>query len=283
MKIDGKQIASDILENLKLRVIKLKNKGITPTMAIILMGDNEASAIYVNQKSKKAEEIGAQVKVFPVTETTTNEELEELIRKLDKNSEIHGIILQRPAPEHIKAEELTELVSPIKEVDGFGSHSIYPVPVAKAAYLMIKKAFEMSENNSTFEDWIKTQNISVIGKGLTAGKPIIDLLSKEGLNPIVIDSKTENRDSILKESDIIISAVGKHVLNPDQIKQGVILIGVGLFNDENGKLRGDYLDSDVENIASYFTPTPGGMGPVNVACLLENLVTAAEKKTPTHS
>lgn len=276
MKLDGKQISQNLLENLKKRVEILKKKGVTPTMAIILMGDNEASRIYVRQKGIKAEEIGAKVDVFPVTNQTTNKDLEILIKKLDKNPKIHGVIIQRPAGPDINVDALTELISAEKEIDGFGSKSIYPVPVAKASLILIQNAFEQTNRKIAFSNWIKKQKIAVIGKGETAGRPIVDLLNNHKVKTKIIDSKTINKEKILKEADIIITAVGKTILNSKQIKKGVILIGVGLYSDANGKLKGDYDNSDVENIAGYYSPTPGGVGPVNVSCLLENLVKAAE-------
>lgn len=274
MRIDGKAISSEKLSELRKEVTKLKGKGIIPTMAIILMGNNEASNIYVRQKSIKAKDIGAEVKVFPVKETTTNKELEKLVRKLDKNPNMHGIILQRPAPPNIMVDELTDLVSPEKEVDGFGSHPKYPVPVAAAVIAMLKNVHKQIKTNQSFSDWLMSKKIAVIGKGQTAGHPIIELLEKDGIAPSIIDSHTDNRGQILKTADIVISAVGKRVLFSKDIKKGAILIGVGLYSSE-GKLRGDYDDSDMENIASFYSPTPGGVGPVNVTCLLENLVKAA--------
>lgn len=278
MKLDGKTIASGILEHLKERVEALKKKNITPTMAIILMGDNEASKIYVRQKGLKAEEIGAKVEVFPTSSETTNEELIKLVKKLDKNPRIHGVIIQRPAGPEIDVNKLTELISGIKEIDGFGSHSKYPVPVAQASLILIQNAFDKSKNKGSFSDWLKEQKIAVIGKGETAGKPIIDLLIKQSANPGVIDSKTRDKEKILKEADIIITAVGKTILSSEQVKKGVILIGIGIYTDQNGKLKGDYDNKDAEEIASFYSPTPGGVGPINVACLLENLVKAAENQ-----
>lgn len=274
MKIDGKAISAEILQELKEEVSKLKEKGIIPTMAIILMGNNQASAIYVRQKGIKATEIGAEVKVYPVKGTTTNEKLEELIKKLDADPSIHGIILQRPTPEKIKVDELTELVSSIKEVDGFGSSSEYPVPVAESVILILRYAHS-KQNGQDFLKWLKSKNIVVIGKGQTAGRPIIHHLKKIGASPWVIDSHTQNKEKLIKEADIVISAVGKTVLRSTDIKKGSILIGVGLYSDKEGKLRGDYDDLDVAGKASFYTPTPGGVGPVNVACLLKNLVEAA--------
>ncbi|MBI2621552.1 MAG: bifunctional 5,10-methylenetetrahydrofolate dehydrogenase/5,10-methenyltetrahydrofolate cyclohydrolase [Candidatus Levybacteria bacterium] len=281
MKIDGKKLASEKLSKLKIRVRRLKSKNVTPTLAIILMGNNVASDIYVRQKGIKAKEIGALVKVLPVKETTTNEELEKLIKKLDKNPKVHGIILQRPAPGNIEVDRLTDLVSPSKEVDGFGSRPAYPVPVAQAVIIMLKYVYRQSKQKQGFKKWLNSKRVAAIGKGQTAGRPIIELLSKQEANPNIIDSKTKNRDQILKRSDIVVSAVGKHVLSAKDIKKNVILIGVGLFTDKKGKLKGDYEDSEVEGITSYYSPTPGGVGPLNVACLMENLVNAADKQTRT--
>lgn len=276
MKIDGRIISSNLQSKLKVRVKNLKKRGIIPTMAIILVGHNDASNIYVRQKSLKAKEIGAEVEVIKTKQTVTNKEIEKIIRKLDKNPKIHGIIIQRPAPESINADILNELISEVKEIDGFGSKSIYPVPVALAAWKMIEEVFRYQNLKMDFKNWLKSKKIAVIGKGVTAGRPIIDHFKKKGIPVNVVDSKTKNKEKILKSADILITAVGKTILSSNQIKKGAILIGVGLYSDSNGKLRGDYDNSDVENIAGYYSPTPGGVGPVNVSCLLENLIKSAE-------
>jgi methylenetetrahydrofolate dehydrogenase (NADP+) / methenyltetrahydrofolate cyclohydrolase len=270
MKIDGKQIASDILNQLKNEVAKLQAKGITPTMAVILMGDNESSVAYIKQKEIKAKEIGAEVKVFQFNEDVSNQEIEDLVKKLDADSNIHGIILQRPAPDQIKVDELEELISPDKEVDGFGKNAVYPIPVAEAVWRLITSVID--------EDNLPSKKVVVLGKGETAGQPIIDYLFKKGLNPTVIDSKTENRKELLNTADVVISAVGKqNVLNSAEIQRGAIIIGVGLTTDNEGKLKGDFENDDLNGVASYYSPTPGGVGPVNVAILMENLVKAANQ------
>lgn len=277
MRIDGKQIASEILQNLTLEVDKLKKKGITPTLAMILMGDNEASARYVRQKTIKTQEIGGQAKLFEFGRQVSSEKIEKLVKKLSRDPKIHGILLQRPAPDSIKADELTELIPPEKEIDGFGSKTIYPVPVAEAVWVIVESVWKQEKNDRTFEEWLKSKKIVVIGKGETAGKPIIDHLRKTGTKPTIVDSHTTNKDEILKKADIIITSVGKHVLDSSQVKKGVILIGVGLFANQEGKLKGDYDNDDMDRVASFYSPTPGGVGPVNVACLLKNLVVAAKK------
>lgn len=277
MIIDGKQISSQILEDLRKRVEKLKEKDVNPTMAVILIGDQKASAIYVRQKELKATAVGIDPQIFRFDETITNDEIEVLVKRLDKDPNVHGIILQRPAPEHIKVIEIEEFISPIKEVDGFGVNSLYPAPVAAATLKMIENTYENLGIKKSFIDWLKTQRVIVIGKGETGGKTIIQLLRKNGVEPFIVDSKTENRDARIKEGDIVISAVGKsRVVTKDNLKQGAILVGVGIYSDENGKSRGDYDETEIADIAGFYSPTPGGVGPVNISMLMENVVEACE-------
>lgn len=273
MIIDGRQIARSILDELKIQVSKLKENGVIPTLAVILMGDNESSRAYVRQKQLKAEEIGAKVQVFQFDQSVSNDEIESLVKKLDSDPKIHGIILQRPAPPQIKINELEELISSKKEVDGFGIHPIYPVPVAEAVYRMLLIICSEQE--------LQTKQIAVIGKGETAGMPIINHLRKKGTSPSIIDSQTQNRGELLKNADILVSAVGKkNVLSAKDIKKGAVVIAVGLGSDE-GKLRGDFDEKEIEQVASAYSPTPGGVGPVNVAILMENLITATKSsKSP---
>lgn len=280
MIINGKHIASEILANLKLRVEKLKEKGITPTLAVILIGDEKSSVAYIRQKELKAKEIGAETIIFRFDESVTNSEIEILIRKLDKDTKIHGIILQRPVPPKIEIDRLENLISSQKEVDGFGDHPIYPVPVAQAVLTMIKNAYENSHESAPFFPWLKAKKIAVLGKGETAGQRIINLLREKKIEPVIIDSKTADKNMLIKQADIVISATGKiNAVKSSAIKPGVILIGVGLANDSEGKLHGDYNEEEIKDIASFYTPTPGGTGPVNVALLLQNLVDAAESLT----
>lgn len=268
MKIDGRAISQEILDNLKTQTLTLKQKGITPTLAVILMGDNQSSEIYVKQKTLKAEEIGAKVDVYRFDNNVSNEEIETLVKKLNSDTAVHGLILQRPAPSQIKADALEELISPEKEVDGFGEKTFYPVPVAEAVWRMLLKVYAEQE--------LQTKKIIVIGKGETAGTPIINHLRKKGTQLQIIDSQTENREELLKTADVIISAVGKeNVFTKDDIKNDAVVIGVGLGTDDNGKLRGDFDQEEIEKVASAYSPTPGGVGPVNVAILMENLVKAA--------
>jgi methylenetetrahydrofolate dehydrogenase (NADP+)/methenyltetrahydrofolate cyclohydrolase len=279
MIIDGKSIALKILEALKLRVKDLKSKGLTPALAVILMGDEKSSASYIKQKELKAKEIGAQINIFRFDDTVSNAEIETLIKKLDGDEKIHGIIIQRPVPKHIEIDRLENFISSEKEVDGFGNHPIFPVPVAEAVLIMLEDVYLKQNAKELFSAWLKAKKMAVLGTGETAGQPLANYFEKYGTNPVVIDSKTENKDSLTKGADIIISAVGKTVINTSNIKKGVILIGVGMHT-ENGKLCGDYNEEEIKKTASLYSPTPGGVGPVNVAMLLKNLVEAAEETLP---
>lgn len=277
MKIDGRLIATNILNDLKIKVDSLKEQGVTPTMAVILIGDVKSSESYVKQKELKAAQIGAEIKVFRFDETVTNEEIENLIKRLDVDKNIHGIILQRPTPAQIKSEELEELISPQKEIDGFGKSPLYTVPVAAAVFEVLDEIFGNLNELDSFSTWLTKKKVVVLGKGETAGMPIINYFRKKQIEPIIVNSKTENVREILSSADIIISAVGKRgVIKTEELRGGVILIGVGISADDDGKTKGDYNDSEIEEIASFYTPTPGGVGPVNVALLMENLVRACE-------
>ncbi len=311
MKIDGKAIAQEIFDKLIKRVEKLKKKNITPKLAVILVGNDPASLAYVRQKDLKAQAIGAKAIVKHLATSIQQLELEKMVEQLNNDKNVHGIIIQRPLPEHIDEEAIDELVVKEKDIDAFLKDSPFVMPLANAVlkilehvYTQVRGADEifsvriMSENGtgknsrllrtaeqknfvsdlSTFTDWLKAKNIVVIGKGKTGGGPTIELLRKMGIEVQIIDSKTKNPNAITQNADIIISTVGKsNILTSDTIKKGVILVGVGMFKGVDGKLHGDYEISDIENKAVFYTPIPGGVGPVNVACLLENLVLAAEK------
>lgn len=278
MKIDGRIIATRILEGLKIEIKELKEKRIVPTLAVILIGNDKSSVAYIKQKELKAKEISTQIEIFRFDESVINDEIETLIEKLDKDTKIHGIILQRPVPSHIEIDRLEDFISSEKEVDGFGNHPIYPVPVAKAVLLILEDVYTKQKTKNSFSDWLKSKKMVVLGTGETAGQPIINYFREYGIKPIVIDTKTQDKNTLIKEADIVISAVGKIIINSSNIKKDVVLIGVGMHAQE-GKLYGDYNEEEIKNIASFYSPTPGGVGPVNVAMLLKNLVESAKSLT----
>jgi methylenetetrahydrofolate dehydrogenase (NADP+)/methenyltetrahydrofolate cyclohydrolase len=268
MRIDGKIIATTILDGLKNKVAACKEQGIIPHVAIVLIGNDPASKAYVSQKEKKAMEIGAKASVHLLPESTTQEELLELIRSLNSDEAVHGIIVQRPLPEAIDSETINQATNPLKDIDAFRKDATYPMPLPAAVIYILTSVQQQDLNEKV---------IVVIGKGETGGGPIIETLREMGIMPHVIDSKTTNPNELLKKADIIISTVGKQgIIRPENLKKGVILIGVGMQKGEDGKLHGDYNEKEVEQIASFYTPIPGGVGPVNVAMLLENLLLATQ-------
>jgi methylenetetrahydrofolate dehydrogenase (NADP+) / methenyltetrahydrofolate cyclohydrolase len=317
VRIDGTEIAGKIFEELKLRVEKLKQIGITPHLAVILVGENPASVAYVTLKQKKGEAIGAAVDVIRFDTAVTTTELVHKIEELNRDKSVHGILVQRPLPPQIDVEKLELLTNPEKDIDGFHPDSPYTLPLPLAVVKILEEVYKMKlearnpksetnsnilnanaqnvsnfENsdfgivsifdirNSDFISWLKSQEIAVLGKGPTGGGPILKLLNKLGADPKVIDSKTQKPEELMKSADIIISSVGhENVVKPENIKKGVVLIGVGILRGQDKKLKGDYDVEQIKDIAGYFTPTPGGVGPVNVAMLLDNLLTAAEKQS----
>jgi methylenetetrahydrofolate dehydrogenase (NADP+) / methenyltetrahydrofolate cyclohydrolase len=284
MKINGKELSEKILQALRFRVDKLQEKGITPHLAVILIGQNPASVAYVKQKEKRGAEIGAAVTILRYDETVTTEALEKKVQELSFDKTVHGILIQRPVPPHIDIEKLVELTDPRKDLDGFHRNSPFILPVALSVVKILEEIYKStqtkSKNFSTFSVWLRAQNTVILGKGPAGGGPVINYFKKLDLPFQIIDSKTQNPDDMMKQADIIVTCVGReNLVKPEMLKKGVILIGVGIFRGLDGKLQGDYDEEKIENIASFYTPTPGGVGPVNVAMLMENLLKATEHQT----
>ena len=275
MKIDGREISKTILGDLKKRVEKLKEKKIIPHLYIILLSDDASSGSYVKQKMLRGEELGIKITIDKENPQITTEQLVKKIEILNNDNLIHGIIVQRPMPKYLDAEIIANAVIPFKDVDGFNEFSEFEVPVVLAVLRLIQSVL----NKEDLMHFLKSKKIAVIGKGITAGKPIINFFKDLGENIETIDTSTKNKEKILNQADIIISAVGKeNVFDISDVKKGVILIGVGLHKESDGKFYGDFKEDNLEK-AAYYSPTPGGVGPVNVAMLMKNLVEAAENQS----
>lgn len=280
MIIDGKTISNYILADLLNRVEDLeKEYDVQPHLAVIRVGEDPAISSYIRQKEKMAKQIGAIVSVYNFPESVDQKTLQESIDFLQIKTNIHGIILQLPVPSHIDYETLINDIHPDKDVDGFVKGSQFVIPVASAVMkaLEIPMIKETQKTGESFNEWLASKNIVVMGKGKTGGLPVIELLKKRGAEPKVIDSQTPNPSEFTQQADIIITAVGKpHMLTSNMIKKDVILIGIGMGMDSEGNFVGDYDEQDIKDKAAWYTPIPGGIGPINVACLMENLVIAAE-------
>lgn len=280
MVVKGTDIAREILERLTCLIASVPADS-RPRMAVISVGDNPASQSYIKQKQKAAESIGATLDHINLKSDTPDDAVSGLISRLNMDRTVHGIIVQRPLPPGSPITKDTLMkVAPDKDIDGFVPGSRFTVPVADAVLEILKRIFILEtgslSDDAKFLHWLKTQPIAVIGKGETAGRPILETLRKLHCTTSSIDSATRNPEAILRKSRIVISCVGrerivrKHALSP-----GVIVISVGLTRNKEGKLVGDYDADEISQVASFYTPTPGGVGPVNVACLMRNLTMAA--------
>lgn len=280
MEFNGRELALRIYKNLKQRVQRLKLKNITPRLVVLNIGNNPSSLAYIRQKIKWGEYIGALVQVESFENQVDQKILEKRINKLNTDPSIHALIIQLPLPSHLDSEHLTNMIDPAKDIDGFQADSLFTPPLAVAVVKILGEIFKTSKmeySDERFLNWLSTKNVVILGKGKAGGKPIIDLFRDYVLPLTVIDSKTKNVEKFTKKAQIIISAVGKEdIIKPQMLTKGVILIGVGMTINSKGKLKGDYTEENIKSIAATFTPVPGGVGPVNVACLLENLINACE-------
>lgn len=280
MMVNGKAIADEMMSKLTETVATLRKHGVTPTLAVILVGTDPGSLSYIRQKQKAAERIGAKVILEQFPDSVAPEKLEAAITHYNYDSSVHGLIVQRPIPTFVgEVGDILNTVSPAKDVDGFIPHSPFEVPVAEAVITILTHIHTQLNDaglvSQAFKPWLNSQTIAVVGRGETAGKPVAATLAKYDCATSIIYSKTPGPEKILKNATIIISCVGKqHIITKKNINAGVILISIGLSRGADGKMHGDYEEDAVKDVASFYTPTPGGVGPVNIACLMRNLVDA---------
>lgn len=267
MLIDGKLLAQQIRDSLQLKVQDLESSGVHPSFAVILVGHDAGSEAYVRQKKKAAESIGIIFNSYLFEDNVAEITLTETIEWLNKDKNINGLIVQLPLPPHLDSKKFGNMVNPAKDIDGLHSQTQFNPPIAEAV-LEILKSISVSPQG---------KKVVVMGRGDTAGKPIANMMLQKGAKITIVHSKTKNVSFFTKQADIIISCVGrKNVVTPDMVHKDTILIGVGIHREEDGRLYGDYDEEKIAKIVAYYTPTPGGMGPVNVACLLKNVVQAAQ-------
>lgn len=278
MKISGTPIAKAILDELKQQI---QSFALQPHLAIILATDNPSPKMYVSIKLRRAAEIGLKTTVYEFSPATPQQAL-ETIHVLNSDQSVHGILVQLPMYDHWVAEDYVTTVAPSKDVDGFLPNSQFKPATGLAVWEMLKN-FAQQESYHNVHDFLNGKQITVVGKGKTAGKPAIEILKSEGFNPTIIDTKTSNPNEILQNSDIIISAVGKrHLITADNIKAGSYLIGIGVGKElHEGKERiyGDIDEESIQDKAKLYCPTIGGIGPLTIACLLRNVVQSASQVT----
>jgi methylenetetrahydrofolate dehydrogenase (NADP+)/methenyltetrahydrofolate cyclohydrolase len=275
-KIDGIKVASVVKERVKKAVEELKLQGITPCLATILVGDNQASATYVRNKQKACAEVGILTKDHKISSTLSQVEMNKLIDSLNSDDSVHGILVQLPLPKQLDEFETTSRISPLKDVDGLTPHNI-GLLVMKKAILRACTPSGIIELFDHYKIELEGKNIVIINRSNLVGKPLYHLLLERDATVTMCHSKTRNLQKICSQADIVVTGVGdraKFILTPEMIKDGAVVIDVATARLD-GKLVGD---SDFDKIiqkASYATPVPGGVGPMTIAMLLKNTVTAA--------
>ena len=276
--INGKEIGQEIRTGVATRVQALKAQGITPGLAVILVGDNPASKTYVANKQKSCEQIGMYSELVKLPEDISEQALLEQICELNDRKEIHGILVQLPLPKHIDEDKVIQTISPAKDVDGFSPISVGKMMLGQDTYLPctpygVMKLLE----HSGIE--VAGKHAVIVGRSHIVGKPMGQLLLQKDATVTYTHSKTQDLPSFTKQADILIAAVGRaNFITKEHIKEGAVVIDVGINRDEDNHLCGDVDFADVDGIASHITPVPGGVGPMTITMLLENTVQAAEKE-----
>lgn len=272
--LDGKKLRDKILTELKLKIDKFEKK---PTLVVILVGENPASKIYVNNKKKTAEKLGINSKVIQYPQNITEEELLNKIRELNNDKSVTALLVQLPLPEHISKENVINTISPKKDVDGFTPENfgklfsgeepmVYPC-TPKGIMLLL------AEYNIDVEG----QHVVIVGRSNIVGKPLSQMMLNKNATVTVCHSKTKNLAEIIKTADVVVSAVGKNVIKGEMLKNDCVVVDVGIFKDENGKTRGDVDFATASLVASYISPVPGGVGPMTITSLMLNTVELFEK------
>ena len=276
--IDGKKLAKEIRENLKIKCDELKEKGINPKLAVIMVGEDKASKVYVRNKSKACDEIGIAFEEFLLNENITQKELIELIQKLNKDKTIHGILLQSPIPKHLNINEAFRTIAPEKDVDGFNPINVGKLSLNQDTFVSctpygIMKMFE------AYNIELEGKNLVIVGRSNIVGKPLIQCCLNKNATVTVCHSRTKNLKEHTKNADILIAAIGKpKFITEDMVKDNAVVIDVGINRGEDGKLTGDVDFENVSKKASYITPVPGGVGPMTIAMLMNNVIKAANNQ-----
>ena len=276
--IDGKNLAKEIRESLKVEVNKLKEKGIIPHLSVIMVGDNDASKVYVRNKSRACEEIGIEFKEYLLPNDTKQEELISLIEKLNKDKNVNGILLQSPIPKPLNIQEAFNTIDPKKDVDGFNPYNVGNLCIGQDGFIPctpygIMKMFEK------YNIEIDGKKVAITGRSNIVGKPMAQCMLAKNATVTICHSRTRELKKELKDADIIISAAGKrNMVTEDMVKEGAVIIDVGMNRNDEGKLCGDVDFKKLKEKASYITPVPGGVGPMTIAMLMSNVIKATKEQ-----
>ncbi len=281
--IDGKALAKKIRQELREECNELRSKEIIPKLAVIMVGDNPASKVYVRNKSKACEEIGIEYEEYLLNEDTKQEELIELIKKLNEDKTINGILLQSPIPNHLNINQAFKTITYRKDVDGFTPSSVGKLSIGEDTFISctpygVIKMFEEYKIDLTGKD------VVIVGRSNIVGKPLVQCCLNKNATVTVCHSKTKDLKEHTKRADVLIAAIGKpKFITSDMVKKDAVIIDVGINRDENGKLVGDVDFENVEKLASYITPVPGGVGPMTIAMLMNNVIKATKEQNDKNS
>lgn len=276
--IDGKALAAKMQAELKVKVDKLKEADNVPGLAVIVVGEDPASQIYVRNKARQATAIGLNSSVVRLPETVSEQELLDLIEQYNQSEQWHGILVQLPLPEHISEEKVLLAIDPEKDVDGF--HPMNMGRLWSGNPLMIPSTpAGIMEMFREYNVELSGKRAVVIGRSNIVGKPMAQLLMMADATVTIAHSKTENLRELTKEADILVVAIGRdRMIKAEDVKKGAVVIDVGMNRDEDGKLHGDVDFDEVKDVASLITPVPGGVGPMTITMLMEQTVRAASRK-----
>ena len=276
--IDGKKISQDIKDELKEKVTALKDTGTEVALAVIQVGNDPASSVYVRNKKKACEYIGIRSLSYELPEETTEDALIELIEKLNKDETVNGILVQLPVPKHIDPDKIIRTISPEKDVDGFHPQNVGKLVIGEEGFVSCTPAGVIQLlKRSGIE--ISGKNCVVVGRSNIVGKPMALLMLRENATVTIAHSKTKNLKELCQTADILIVAIGKpQFITADYVKEGAVVIDVGIHRDENNKLCGDVRYEEVAEKASAITPVPGGVGPMTIAMLMSNCVESLNRE-----
>ena len=276
--IDGKELARKTRSNLKIDCEELKKKGITPKLAVILVGDDKASKVYVRNKNKACEDVGIEFEEHILESEITQKQLIDLIEELNNRKDINGILLQSPIPAHLDINEAFRKIAPEKDVDGFNPVNVGKLSLNQDTFVSctpygIMKMFE------EYKIDLEGKDVVIIGRSNIVGRPLIQCCLNNNATVTVCHSRTKNLKEHVKRADVVIAAIGKSkFITEDMIKDGAVVIDVGINRGEDGKLTGDVDFENVEKKVSYITPVPGGVGPMTIAMLMNNVIKAAKRQ-----
>ena len=276
--LDGKEIAKAYRSGLQSEVEKLKEQNIVPKLSVILVGNDGASQSYVNSKKKAAEKIGMISEIVHMDESSSEEEVLNELERLNNDDSVSGILVQVPLPEQVSEAKVLEAINPDKDVDGFNPINIGRLYTGERTFIPCTPLGIMEILKHADID-LKGKNVAVIGRSHIVGQPVSKLLTDQDATVTLLHSKSTNTEEVLKQADVIVSAVGRvHLVTKDLVKSGAVIVDVGNTPDENGKLKGDVDFEAVKEVASAITPVPGGVGPLTITMVLNNTLLAEKWK-----